>query len=68
MNSLKLKVDSEKLEQASREIEAIINSLQKLIEISTVKYLSENQARMIDLKKELEARLATKAIEVQHES
>jgi hypothetical protein len=30
-----------------------------LTEISTVKYTTEGQARMIDLKKELEALLAT---------
>ncbi len=46
------------IQQASREIEAVIASLQNLTEISTVKYSSEGQARMIDLKKELEARLA----------
>ena len=56
------------IQQASREIEAVIDSLQNLTEISTVKYITEGQARMIDLKKELEARLAAKAIEEQHES
>jgi signal transduction histidine kinase len=48
------------IRQASREIEAVIDSLQNLTEISTVKYITEGQARMIDLKKELEARPATK--------
>jgi len=56
------------IQQASREIEAVINSLQDLTEISTVKYTTEGQAKMIDLKKELEARLVTKAIEGHHES
>lgn len=46
------------IQQASREIEAVITSLQSLTEISTVKYTTEGQARMIDLKKEMEARLA----------
>jgi len=58
----------QKIKQASREIEAVIDSLQNLTEISTVKYITEGQARMIDLKKELEARLAAKAIKEQHES
>lgn len=56
------------IQQASREIESVIDSLQNLTEISTVKYITEGQARIIDLKKELEARLATKAIKEQHES
>jgi hypothetical protein len=42
--------------------------LQNLTEISTVKYTTEGQARMIDLKKELAARLANKAIKEPHES
>ena len=46
------------IQQASREIEAVIASLQGLTEISTVKYITEGQARMIDLKKELEDHLA----------
>ncbi|MFH1594922.1 MAG: hypothetical protein ABIG94_00925 [Pseudomonadota bacterium] len=56
------------IQQASREIEAVVNSLQNLTEISTVKYATEGQARIIDLKKELEVLLATKAIKEQHES
>ncbi len=48
------------IQQASREIEAVVNSLQNLTEISTVKYATEGQARMIDLKKELEAHLIPK--------
>jgi len=56
------------IQQASREIEAVVNSLQNLTEISTVKYATEGQARIIDLRKELEVLLATKAIKEQHES
>jgi len=55
------------IQQASREIEAVVNSLQNLTEISTVKYATEGQARMIDLKKELEAHLSQKATEERHE-
>jgi len=58
----------QEIKQASREIAAVIDALQNLTEISTVKYITEGQARMIDLKKELEARLTAKAIEEQHES
>lgn len=46
------------IQRASREIEAVIASLQNLTEIGTVKYITEGQARMIDLQKELAARLA----------
>lgn len=56
------------IQQASREIEAVIDSLQNLTKISTIKYIAEGQARMIDLEKELEARLATKVTKEQHES
>jgi len=56
------------IQQSSREIEAVVNSLQNLTEISTIKYATEGQARMIDLKQELEACLDTKAIKEQHES
>jgi len=54
------------IQQASREIEAVVNSLQNLTEISTVKYATEGQARMIDLKKELEAHLSGNAAKEQH--
>lgn len=56
------------IQQASREIEAVINALQNLTEISTVKYATEGRARMIDLKKELEAHLSQQATEERHES
>ncbi len=56
------------IQQSSREIEAVINSLQNLTEISTIKYATEGQARMIDLKKELEAQLSKKAAKEQYES
>lgn len=55
------------IQQASREIEAVVNSLQNLTEISTVQYATEGQARMIDLKKELEAHLSGNATTEQHE-
>jgi signal transduction histidine kinase len=55
------------IQQASREIEAVINALQNLTEISTVEYTTKGQARMIDLEKELEAHLSRKATEEQHE-
>jgi signal transduction histidine kinase len=55
------------VQQASREIEAVVNSLQNLTEISTVQYDTEGQARMIDLKKELEAHLSGNAPTEQHE-
>jgi signal transduction histidine kinase len=56
------------IQQASREIEAVINALQNLTEISTVEYTTKGQARMIDLEKELEAHLSRKATEERHES
>jgi signal transduction histidine kinase len=46
------------IQQASREIEAVIASLEGLTEISTTSYTTDGTARMIDLKKELQARLA----------
>jgi signal transduction histidine kinase len=49
------------IQQASRKIEAVVNSLQSLTEISTLKYTDEGQARIIDLKKELEAHLSGSA-------
>ena len=55
------------IQQASREIEAVVNSLQNLTEISTVQYATEGQARMIDLKKELEAHLSGNGTTEQHE-
>jgi hypothetical protein len=44
--------------QAAREIDAVIASLQNLTEISTVEYTASSHELMIDLKKDLEARLA----------
>jgi signal transduction histidine kinase len=46
------------IQQASQEIDAVIAALQELTEISTVKYTAGSHERMIDLKKDLEARLA----------
>jgi len=54
------------IQQASREIEAVVNSLQNLTEFSTIQYATEGQARMIDLKKELEVHLSGKATNEQH--
>jgi signal transduction histidine kinase len=46
------------IHQASLEIAAVIDSLQDLTEISTTQYIDSGAARMIDLKQELEKRLA----------
>jgi signal transduction histidine kinase len=46
------------IHQASREVEAVIDSLQNLTEISATPYTADGSARMIDLKKELDERLA----------
>jgi signal transduction histidine kinase len=54
--------------KASHEIEAVIASLQHLTEINTTPYTAAGQSRIIDLKNELEVRLATKARKEQHES
>ncbi len=46
------------IHEASQEIDAVIASLQNLTEISTEEYTASSHELMIDLKKELEARLA----------
>ncbi|MDI6854089.1 MAG: hypothetical protein QME75_10870 [Deltaproteobacteria bacterium] len=46
------------IHQASREIAAVIDSLQNLTEISATQYTADGSARMIDLKEELDERLA----------
>jgi signal transduction histidine kinase len=46
------------IQQASREIEAVIASLENLSKIDRASYIGEWDTTMIDLKKELEARLA----------
>lgn len=48
----------ELVHQASREIDAVIDSLQSLTQISATQYIVGGTARMIDLKKELDQRLA----------
>ncbi len=48
----------EMVQQASREIEAVIASLESLSQIDRARYIGEWETRMIDLKQELEARLA----------
>jgi signal transduction histidine kinase len=46
------------IQQASREIEAVIASLESLSQVDRARYIGEWETRMIDLKQELEARLA----------
>ncbi|MHB8067854.1 MAG: hypothetical protein ACYDIC_08135 [Desulfobaccales bacterium] len=46
------------IQQASREIEAVIASLESLSQIDRARYIGEWETKMIDLKQELEARLA----------
>jgi len=46
------------IKQASRQIEAVIASLECLSQIDRARYISEWETRMIDLKQEIEARLA----------
>lgn len=46
------------IQQASREIEAVIASLENLSQIDRARYIGEWATKMIDLKQELEARLA----------
>lgn len=46
------------IQQASREIEAVIASLESLSQIDRARYIGECETKMIDLKQELEARLA----------
>ncbi len=46
------------IQKASREIEAVIASLESLSQINHTRYIGEWETRMIDLKKELEARVA----------
>ncbi len=58
----------EMVQQASREIDAVIASLQSLTEVKRTQYVGAWETRMIDLKKELEARLAAKPSKEQHES
>jgi len=46
------------IQQKSQEIEAVIASLQTLTEISVTQYITSGTAQMIDLKEDLEKRLA----------
>ncbi len=46
------------IHQSSQQIDAVIDSLQSLTEISTTQYIAGDAAIMIDLKKELDERLA----------
>jgi signal transduction histidine kinase len=47
------------IRQSSRQIDAVIDSLQNLTEISITQYIAGGACNMIDLKKELDERLAT---------
>jgi signal transduction histidine kinase len=47
----------EMIQQASRDIDAVIASLESLTEIKQAQYVGAWETKMIDLKKELEARL-----------
>lgn len=47
----------QRIHQASKDIEAVVDSLQNLTQISATKYITGGTAQMIDLKKELEERL-----------
>ncbi|MCL4501726.1 MAG: hypothetical protein M1438_07695 [Deltaproteobacteria bacterium] len=49
----------EMIHQASREIDAVIASLEGLTEMKRTQYVGAWETRMIDLKKELDARLKT---------
>jgi signal transduction histidine kinase len=46
------------IQQAAQEIDAVIAALQNLTEINTVEYTASSHELMIDLKKDIEARLA----------
>lgn len=46
------------IHKASQEIEAVVDSLQNLVQISATEYIASGTAQMIDLQKELEERLA----------
>jgi len=46
------------IQQASREIEAVIASLESLSQVDRARYIGEWETRMIDLKQDIEARLA----------
>jgi signal transduction histidine kinase len=52
-----IKRQIEMIQQASRDIEAVINSLENLTEINHTQYVSAWQTKMIDLNQELKARL-----------
>jgi len=47
----------EMIQQSSREIDAVIASLESMTEMAHARYIGAWETRMIDLKKELEARL-----------
>jgi signal transduction histidine kinase len=55
---LELQRQMQLIQRASREIEAVIASLESLSEVNRTRYIGEWETRMIDLKQALEARLA----------
>lgn len=54
-----LQRDLKLMQQASQEIDVVINSLHNLTEIVKIKYTEDGMATMIDIKNELETRLNT---------
>jgi len=58
----------ELIHRASHEINDVIGSLEQLSKIDHAQYIEGWRTRMIDLKKELEARLDSTAIKEKHES
>jgi signal transduction histidine kinase len=54
------------IRQASQEIEAVIASLESLSQIDRTEYIGAWETEMIDLKKELEARLEAAEISGKH--
>lgn len=63
-----IKRQLEMIHQASREIEAVINSLESLTEINHTQYISTWETKMIDLSQELKTRLqAAEALRKPHE-
>lgn len=67
-SDLELSRQLELIHRASHDIDNVIVSLENLSQIDHVQYIDGWRTKMIDLKKELEARLDTKAIKEQHES
>jgi signal transduction histidine kinase len=58
----------ELIHRASHEIDAVILALENVSQINQAQYIDGWATQMIDLKKELEARLNAEAVKEQHES